>query len=198
MKKIIVATALLVAFGAIAGPFGLSKGMTLGQIKKKGAFVSDDNPSIYSAKTITNGNPDFGSYSVIITKEQGLCRVQAFSKDIKANSFGHELKGKYRNLVEAVSKKYGSPSQGYDFDFLLSGSIWKEPQDWMMSLVKKERKLQSSWHHEADTKLPDSLESITIETFAFSNSEGFLSITYEFDNIGACLETVKAKKNEAF
>ena len=195
LKRIIFAAAFFAAFGVIAGPLGLNKGMTLEELKKQGAFVAGNQQFVYTAKTITNGHPDFESYTVILTPEQGLCKIQAASKDIDTSSFGNELQGKYRDLVGALSQKYGAP--GKDFDFLRAGSIWKEPQYWMMGLLKKERNLDAFWSKPENNNLPDSLSSVALNTYALSGSKGFIKLGYEFDNIDACIEVLKSKKNSS-
>jgi hypothetical protein len=195
LRKIVVAAAFFAAFGAIAGPLGLSKGMTLEELKKQGAFVSGNQQFVYTAKTITSGHPDFESYTVVLTPEQGLCKIQAVSKDIETSSFGTELEGKYNGLVEAMSGKYGAP--GKNFNFLRSESSWKEPQYWMMGLLKKERRLIAFWNKPENNNLPDSLQLIMIETLPLSGSKGFLKLVYEFDNIDACVAVLQAKKNSS-
>lgn len=195
MRKIIVAAAFFAAFSAIAGPLGLNKGMTLNELKKQGAFVSGSQQFVYTAKTITSGHPDFESYTVILTPEQGLCKIQAVSKGIDTSSFGNELQEKYRELVGALSKKYGAP--GKDFDILRAGSIWKEPQYWMMGLLKKERNLDAFWSKPENNDLPDSLGSVALNTYALSGSKGFIKLIYDFDNIDACMEVLKSKKNSS-
>lgn len=193
MRKIIIAAAFFAAFSAIAGPLGLNKGMTLEEIKKQGDFVSENQPFIYTAKTIASGHPDFGSYLVILTPEQGLCKILAISKDIETSGFGTELEGKYKSLMDAMSGKYETPGKNYDF--LRSGSIWKEPQYWMMGLLKKDRTLSAYWSKPENNNLPDSLKSVLIEALPRSGSKGYLTIAYEFDNIDACVAVLRAKKN---
>jgi len=194
MTKILVTVILVVAsFSAVAGPFGLSKGMTLEEVKKYGAFVSGDSPFTYTAKTLSNGHPDFEAYSIILTPQQGLCKILAAGKDVKTSSFGSELKEKHNDLVKALSNKYGSP--GNNFDFLRAGSNWKDPQDWMMALLKKERTLASYWSPPERTNLPDSVLSIQLEAAASSGSTGYIRLGYEFDNLDACLAVLKEKKN---
>lgn len=195
MRKIIVAAVFFAAFGAIAGPLGLNKGMTLEELKKQGAFVSGNQQFVYTAKTIASGHPDFESYTVILTPEQGLCKIQAVSKDIDTSSFGNELQGKYRELVGALSKKYGAP--GKDYDFLRAGSIWKEPQYWMMGLLKKERNLDAFWSKPENNDLPDFLGTVSLSAYALSGSKGAIKLSYDFDNIDACMETFKSKKNSS-
>lgn len=195
MRRIIVAAAFFAAFGAIAGPLGLSKGITLEELKKQGAFAPGNQQFVYTAKTIANGHPDFDSYTVVLTPEQGLCKIQAVSKDIETSSFGTELEGKYKSLVDAMSGKYGAPRKNYDF--LRSGSIWKESQYWMMGLLKKERTLTAFWSKPENDNLPDSIHSIIVETLALSGSKGYIKLGYEFDNLDACMAVLQAKKNSS-
>lgn len=193
MKKLLIAATFFATATVIAGPLGLSKGMTLQELKKQGTFAPSNEPFIYTAKKIANGHPDFESYTVIVTPEQGLCKMQALSKDIETSSFGTELESKYQTLTNALSEKYGTPTKNYDF--LRAGSIWKDSQDWMMGLLKKERTLTAFWINEGNTNFPDSIKSIKVETVALSGSKGYIILGYEFDNLSECMATLKAKQN---
>lgn len=193
MRKIIVAAALFAAFGAIAGPLGLNKGMTLEELKKQGAFISGNEPFVYTAKTIASGHPDFALYTAVLTPEHGLCKIQVASKNIDTSSFGSELQEKHSELVRALSKKYGAPTK--EFNFLKAGSIWNEPRDWMMGLLKKERSLSAFWITSDNNNLADSLKVIFLLSHALSDSKGYISLGYDFDNTDACMEVVRSKKN---
>ena len=72
----------------------------------------------------------------------GLCQINAFGKAIETNKNGHALKINFDDYVERLRKKHG---KGTRHDFLVKGSIWDRPQDFMMSLVKDERYLMYSW-----------------------------------------------------
>lgn len=193
MRKTIVAATFFAAFSAIAGPFGLNKGMTLEELKKHGNFTPAGQPFVYTSKTLTNGHPDFEVYTVVLTPEHGLCKIQAVGSNIDSSSYGSELESKFKDLTSAMAGKYGS--QGRNFDFLRSGSIWNEPKDWMMGLLKKERTLTTFWSPPESQNLPDSLATIVVEAIALSGSKGYIKLGYDFDNISGCLETLKAKKN---
>ena len=195
MRKITIAATLFTAFNTIAGPLGLDKGMTLDELKKQGAFASGNQQFVYTAKTIMNGHPDFEAYSVILTPEQGLCKIQAVGKDIETSGYGTELQGKFKDLIDALSSKYGAP--GDNWDFLHAGSIWKEPQYWMMGMIKKERTLSAGWSKPKKSNLPHSLESILVQVAALSSNKGYIRISYEFDNIDACMAVLQAKKNSS-
>ena len=185
--------AVFIAANAVAGPLGLNKGMTLEELKKQGAFSPVGQQYVYTSKTLASGHTDFDLYTVILTPEQGLCKIQASSKEIDTSSFGTELESKYRRLIDAMSEKYGPP--GKNFDFLSAGSLWEEPQYWMMALLKKERTLSAFWSAPVNNNLPDSIQSITIESYALSGSTGYIRLSYEFDNIDACIKVVKSKEN---
>ena len=120
--------------------------------------------------------------------------MTAASKSIQTSDFGTELEDKYNSLIEVISEKYGAP--GTKFNVLKSGSIWNEPRDWMMGLLKKERLLSAYWSPPEIVKLPDSIRSIGVETLPLlKTSEGYITITYEFNNFEACYDFINAKKN---
>ena len=141
---------------------------------------------------LKDGHPDFEFYSVVVTPEHGLCKLTLAGNDVATSTFGTELKNKFEDLLSALNGKYGPPSNS--FDFLRAGSIWNEPRDWMMGLLRKERTLASFWGGR-NTTLPDFLQSISITASALSTTKAFIRISYEFDNIDACMQTLKTKRN---
>lgn len=195
MRKVIVAAACSIAFGAVAGPLGLNKGMTLAELNKQGSFAPANQPFMYRAKTLANGHPDFEDYTIVLTPEHGLCKIVASGKNIDSSPYGTELEGKFKELVSALTGKYGAP--GKNFIGLGSGSIWNQPKDWMMGLLKKERSVAAFWIPPGNAHLPDSLQSIGVEAVALSGSTGYIRLAYEFDNADECMKTLKAKRNSS-
>lgn len=185
---------LLLSSLAIAGPFGLSKGMTLDEVKKLGNFSPEKEPFWYKAYKINKGHDNFEAYSVLITPTHGLCKIVGVGRDIYTNSFGEQLKSKYKELTSAITQKYGEPTGEYDF--LRNGSIWTDDNDFMMGLAKKDRSLVSYWFASKGANLSDGLSAISIRASALSNSKGFINIGYDFDNVDDCLEAVKSKSNQ--
>lgn len=195
MKKYIfcaltLALTALAPAAALAGPLGLIKGMTLEQIKKQGNFVPTKTRFVYQAKALAKGHPDFESYSVLVSPQHGLCKITAIGTDVVTNVFGNQLERKFKDIAGAITRKYGAP--GSEFDFLQSGSIWKEPQDWMMGLVKKERVLASFWAAPKNTDLPDALSVIAVKANPLSSSKGYITLVYEFDNVDECISSVES------
>ena len=181
---------ILAVSSAIAGPFGIDKGMGLAEVQKQGKFLPGKSPNMYRAYQLKNGHDAFDFYEVLISPRHGVCRIFAAGKTIQSNAFGGQVKSSFLSLEAALMKKYGgSPNQ---YDFLRSGSIWSDDGDWMMALYKEERVLATIW---SDRPLPDSLKAIMLEANALSSAKAWISLHYEFDNIDVCLEEAKQKRN---
>ena len=197
MKIFLFFSTLLISVYASAGPFGLSKGMSLDEVKKKGPFVITEVQYIYKSKTTAEGHPDIESYILTITPDHGLCKIIAISKTINTSQYGEELRSKYDDIIFSLLKKYGEPND--KFDLLKDGSIWNESRDWMMSLIKEERVLFTYWSKTSgklrSTNLSDSIKSIAVEAGAYSNTKGYYKLIYDFDNIGNCVATIKSKRD---
>ncbi len=193
MKKIALSSILFLSFEVFAGPFGFSSGMTLNDVNKIGDFKPDTNAYWYDSKTIKNGNNNFESYSVLVVPGYGLCKIIAVGKDIISNSYGEQVRTNFDDLTSALKLKYGNPTNQYDF--LRSGSIWKDPNDFMMGLAKKDRTLVNYWMVADGSKLPDELKSISLTAGATSSSKGYLTLSYEFSNVSECMAASKMKSN---
>ncbi len=167
--------------------------MTLEELQQQGTFTPTAQKFTYKSKTLASGHPDFESYLAILTPEHGLCKLVAQGKNIDSNAYGTELEGRYKDLLAAVKLKYGAPAR--EFNFIAGGSIWREPRDWMMSLLKTERKLIAFWALPENKNLPDSINVINVKAVALSQSMGYLVLGYEFDNSDQCLDMISAKKN---
>ena len=68
-------------------------------------------------------------------------------------------------------------------DYLLPGSIWDEPEDWMMALRQNERRLQAVWK---GSTLPNEVLTIILDASALSGSQGYLLLQYSFENEELC------------
>lgn len=194
MKSVILLAGIFSAFNAISGPLGLTQGMTLEELKKQGNFTPISGQKFfYTSKTLTSGHPDFITYSALVTPEHGLCIVGASSKSVNSNVYGTELEGKFKELISVLTEKYGKPSKSYNE--LRNGSIWDNPQHWMMGLLKKERVLAVFWEKSKKLNLPDSMQLISVQAFATTNNTGFINIGYNFDNSDACMKKLKSNIN---
>jgi hypothetical protein len=80
------------------------------------------------------------------------------------------------------------------FDFLETGSVWNDPGDWTMGLVKKERSLTDFWIFSNPSGC---VTGITLETYAEDKNRGYLSISFELRGFEAAAKSVKQKNSEA-
>lgn len=174
------------------GPLGVTAGLTATELtaagiklepgKTPGIFFSDDAPS---------PNQSFLLYSYLIGEDSGLCRISAITKPIEANAAGDQIKSSFSNLEEALESKYGKPKK---YQFVKHNALFKEDRHWMMALKDEERIHTSYWGSEK-VKLPDPLNTISLQASANSAYEGHIKLTYEFLNIDKCLEESKKKAN---
>ena len=185
----------LFAFQALAaGPFGFEYGMTKEQIVKlvgQRAVEKEDGDRL-SLSTAPKPHPDFEAYNLMISPEQGLVKIGAVGRDVQTTGSGYELRRAFTETADALVKSYGSAKKTYDF--LESGSIWKDSQYWMMGVKKKERHLVATW----ESPLPNHLQSIFLEVSALKTETGYLTLSYEFDGFKEYSDGKKAKAGSVF
>lgn len=184
MKKL-VSAAIGMALGmssiiANAGPFGLETGQTLKQIDKDAKQAA---PNVYITSKVPKPHSAFELYAVKIGPKSGLCWVKAIGKDIGTSAYGIELKSEFNDMKGKLEKAYGKHETT---DVLLPGSIWNEPDEFMMAMIKKQRYLMAIWDGEKGSTLNDNIESIGLIANPGGQDKGYLSIEYEFLNKEAC------------
>ena len=183
MKKIYFILALslcVVAPPSFAGPFGLDMGTPIDQIDRD---ASQASPYVYTTTNVPNPHSAFELYAIKASPRNGLCWVKAIGKDISTSSYGVELKSAFNDMKAALENTYGPNDLT---DILLPGSIWDEPNDFMMSLVQKERYLMAIWEEEHGSSLKDNIVSIGLIASPNGTSDGYISIEYSFSNKEAC------------
>lgn len=178
------------------GPFGLEPGLSKKNIEDMtGEELKpyEGVPNLYTIKSPPKKNAEFEGFGLLISPKSGLCQIRALGKNVDTDSYGIALQSKYKELLDSLSSIYGKPKST---DLLLSGSIWKEPQDWMMALNKKERFLSAQWAGSPATPLKNKLVMVSMEARANGSGEGYVYLQYDFDNIDACnAEIEDAKKS---
>jgi len=186
---------MLLPVGASASAFGFKAGMTKDQIVAalgKGALADVDG-DLYAFSTAPSPHPDFETYTCIISPEKGLLKVVANGKTIDTNDFGAGVRDQFDKVAAALTDAYG---QGSLFDHLEEGSIWNEPQDWMMGLLKKDRELVEYWTHLPERG--DHISAIAIETVALARDKAYLVVSYEFEGWDAYVDQKKHKQDKVF
>lgn len=198
MKKLVnTALFLLVIFPAsfcFAGPFGFDYGMSKQQIIRLVGrdAVAKETEDTLELKTAPKPHSAFELYICVISPQKGLLKVGAIGVDVETSSSGFELRHSFDALEQALTDNYGTPEK--TFDFLQAGSIWNEPQDWMMGLLKHDRVLAYYWspkpgaiHH---------IESIGLEAKALSSEKGYIVLSYEFEGFEQYADQKKAQKDQ--
>lgn len=176
------------------GPFGLARGLSIDEVKVLiGAEPYSSHRSLYWFRTVPSPYPGFERYLLLVGEDQGLCKVVAV-QSVTTNRYGTEARAKFTELATALTEKYGKPST--ELDELYPQSMWDEPEDWMMGLLKKERVLATYWGKEGDPVAP-TLESIELSATATSTDEVEIALSYDFDNVKQCVEAVQAEDKKA-
>ncbi|WP_306304617.1 hypothetical protein [Erwinia persicina] len=179
------------------GPFGLEEGLSkinIEQMIGQPLVLVEGTKNLYLAQSMPKESDSFEKYALLISPKVGLCQIRALGRDIATDSFGIALQGKFNDLKELLNSIYGP---GKTSDFLLTGSIWKEPQDWMMSLNKKERALTSEWSQRSDAMIKSKLIEIGMEARAPSSQNGYIFLQYTFNNNSACESELENEKKSA-
>lgn len=179
------------------GPFGLEAGLSKKNIEDmigEELKLMANNVNLYTANSLPKKNASFEAYGLLISPTVGLCQIRALGKDIDTDSYGFAIKSRFKEISESLSSIYGKAAQN---DFLLSGSIWKDPRDWMMGLYKHERYLSAEWKGTADTPLKNKLSSVSIEARANSSDKGYIFLQYNFNNYNVCETEIEASKKSS-
>lgn len=179
------------------GPFGLEAGLTQKNIEDMiGAKLKPlpDSVNLYTSDKLPKQNADFEMYGLFISPKAGLCQIRAVGKSIDTDSYGLALKSKFEDLSSSLSSLYGKAETT---DLLLAGSIWKEPQHWMMGLENKERFLSATWKGAKETPLKNNIRAISIEARANGSSKGYVYLQYSFTNDDVCQEEIAGAKKSS-
>lgn len=177
-----------------AGPFGFEYGMTKEQVLElvgKKA-LEETKGNTYQFSTAPKPHASFETYIVVISPRTGLIRIKAVSKTIETNIYGDDVKEEFENIFQAITTAYG---KGEKYDFLRSGSVWNEPQDWMMGLLKAERSLAASWQlqgHESH------MTGILLQAKGLSRDAGYITLDYEFEGFAEYMKEEEKKKQSVF
>jgi hypothetical protein len=176
---------------AADGPFGLQAGLSKAQVEQMlGASLQpiEGATFLFTTRKLPKPHPSFESYALLVTPGTGLCQIRAIGADIASSSHGLDLRGAFDSMYSSLSEIYG---HGQKLDQLLPGSIWHDPQDWMMGLLKKERILQAEWSAGSGSTMRNNLQEVYLVAKATSGDTGYLLLQYNFSNDPQCQEELK-------
>ena len=174
------------------GPFGLAMGMSKAAIEA--AIGSDldtveDPSNLYRTTAVPRPLERVDFYGLLILPNAGLCQIRVAGITINSSSHGVELRNEYQRMRDALEGVYGTYREA---NFLRSGSIWDEPEDWMMAVRRGERVLQAAWDGEEGSTMQNNVKQVLLTVSAASTSRGWIRLQYEFDNDEEC----EAERNQ--
>jgi hypothetical protein len=176
----------------IAGPFGLSMGMKPTEVGRKLEKLS--NPGGYKTTEVPQSHSAFKEYMLLFGPKTGLCKIVAMGPEVATSVYGRELRSAFDKLEERLKVQYGKNKK---YDSLEQGSVWNEPKDFMMGLLKKERTLVTFWTMEDGATLKDNIGIIELVAKALSLEKGILLVSYDFQNIDECHKELEATEDDA-
>jgi len=74
-------------------------------------------------------------------------------------------------------------------------SIWDEPKDWMMALLRQERLLAAIWDDKSKTPLPTNIQWVFLTADAVVTDRGFIVVEYAFTNLSTCEAEIKQQED---
>ena len=97
-------------------------------------------------------------------------------------------------MSDKLEKVYGNATTT---DVLLPGSIWDEPDDFMIGLIKKERYLFSIWNAESRARLDSTISMIGLGVNPLGTDKGYITLEYYFSTSDACDKEIAALEDDA-
>ncbi len=173
----VLAALMLCATGSLgfAGPFGLEMGTSLADLERLcGAPPREIAPGFYSVKP-PSPHPDFDSYVVQVSPRYGTHFIKAIGRRVETPGDGSALREAFSDVVTGLEKTYG---KGEALDYLQKGSAWPGADNWMISLLKKERVLLAFWKERKNAAYPGNVASIGAMAVADSTGSGFVMVEY--------------------
>ena len=176
----------------LPAPFRLSLGMKLEDFSE--FMPVEVAPFKYRLDKPPKPHPAFEFYILQIAPESGLSWIKAIGNDIPTNGFGNSINSAFLEMEGKLKNTYGKCERT---DLLLQGSIWNEPQDWMMALVKGERLLASHWEEKTGAKLTEAIESVFLVANGRDTDSGFIAIEYTLKNNSAAAQEIASSQDDA-
>jgi hypothetical protein len=159
------------------GPFGLSMGMSLEEIEGEPKEVA---PGKFAFSTVPKPHSAFEVYVLQITPKCGLSWIKGIGHTIQTSCYGAELLAVFDSMETKLSAAYGKHNRT---DFLMPGSIWDKPREWMQSFLLKERHLMTVWSSEHGSNLGNSIKSVALAVGVVDETSGYILLEYSLDNV---------------
>ena len=178
-----------------AGPFGIEMGQSLETLKTNGLNPTQINNQGYYYVSPKATHPDFEKYILRLDEDEGVFWIKAIGSDISDSGYGFTIKSKFNEIESSLQKTYGT---GKLLDYLFPKSIWNEPEDWMMGIVKNERFYLRTWESLNGKAFPGNIESLGLGVLASSSSKGYIFLEYSGMNKKRLEQKIKDKASQVF
>ncbi len=175
----------------MSGPFGLQQGLKIEEIPFEYQEIA---PCLYLFSSLPKNHSSFNQYVLKIAPSTGLAFIKAIGIPVATNSFGIPLISTYNDFLQRLQKIYGVPQKT---DFLLAGSCWDRPEDWLSGLQCGERSLFSMWSKDKGLNLPNNLKCVFLGAQANDVGEGNIFVEYYFENEDAAEKEINALEDDA-
>ena len=190
MLRLFLLAAAYISFShsAIAGPFGLdveSFNPVAGKCELK-------QPNLYSCN-VPKPHPDIESYIVKFVENVGICLIKGISEDIPDSRYGIDTKSKTDEIAAQLTPKYGKNTEF--IDNLLPGSIWDQPEDWMMGLIKEERFYMYVWKPNEPV---DGIISIYLAAQNTNTDNGYFAVEFHTSKSAECEAAIEKGSADSF
>ena len=203
VKRFLICGLLSVFFlsGLCAGPFGLSMGMNLDEIRdacggarpeKAAEFDFDFGDDVYVISP-EKTHSAFDVYFAWVDEDAGLYAIRAASSEIPDDGYGGKCQNRFYSVAESISKTYGKPE--IDDAYRGERGLFDGASDWMTALARGDRVLGALWMAESGPDLlPGDVVAIWLKAIGIysgsstSGYAGVLLLDYIFANGAAVAE----------
>lgn len=176
------------ATSASGQAFGIAKGTDIESLS-----VEDDLGDGRYVVAVPKPHPEFDDYVVKAVPEIGVCIVRGIGQNHTNDRYGSSVRSAFGKLKSALDQRYGATET---FDYLKSGALWDEGNEWVMAIHQNERYYQSSWDEDSGSELPSGLVEILMTVNTTSSDSAWIGLQYRFDNDDEC-NAVIAKTNQS-
>lgn len=164
-----------------AGPFGTK----MGDAKETYLDLQEVNQNepgfeMYYTTKVPKRHSLFQAY-ILKFGNTGLVSVSGFSKSFDNDRYGRGALRAYDNIKKQLTEKYGVSK---NFEFLNQNGLWKDEDEFAMSLVHNERQHGCEW----TKNLPDDLKLIRLMLIGESSDSIKIGLLYEYTNIDSANE----------
>lgn len=187
--------ALSPAVAAESNPFGLD--LDKHPAEYDGCFQPEEyEPYWYGCKTVPKPHPEFELYAIQYVEGVGICAVTAVSKTIENDSYGFTTKRRVDAIAKQLKQKYGVET--LKFDRLLYGSIWDDPDDWMMGVHQNERFYFYGWDSDKGFKPGGEVIELVVSAVAGASDAGNVRVEFYFKRQPQCDAIIEKAGQDAF